>query len=437
MEWWIVLLLLFSSLAVLISIRMPVAFSFLLVNFVAAFYYFGGIAGLNQLILGVYSSVTTFSLVPVPLFVLLGEIIFHSGIGMVAIDTIGTWIGKIPGRLSVLTVGVSTMFAALSGSAMATTAMMGTIMVPEMRRRGYSKGLALGSILGSGGLAMIIPPSSFAVLLGSLAGISIAKLLIAGIIPGIVIAFCFITYIITRCFFNPSLAPMYELTRTTLFERVMLLVRNVLPLGLIFFAAVGVIFIGVATPEEAAAIAVLISIILAAFYGKLNLEVVKKSVFGTVRVTSMIFIIFTTAITFSQILAFSGATRGLIQIVTDLRLSPLVILMAMLMIVLILGCFIDQISIVMLCIPLFMPIIRTLGFDPVWFGILILICVEMGNITPPFGLTLFIMKGITPPDITMGDIYRSVVPFISVQLFAVGLIIVFPKLATWLPNLMR
>ncbi len=437
MEWWLILIIIFGGLGLLIMTRLPVAFAFLLTNIIGAYFIMGGVGGLRQLTLGIATSLGTFALIPIPLFVFLGEIVFHSKMAPVALDTLGKWLGKLPGRLSLLTMGSSAMFGALSGSAMATTAMLGTVMTPEMIKRGYDKSMIIGPIICGGSLAMIIPPSGVAVLLGAIAGISIGRLLISGIIPGLLIAGLFIIYIAVRCWLNPSLAPAYEVAPSPLRERVTLLLRNVVPLGLIFFMAVGVILLGIATPSEAAALACLVALALAAAYRTLSLEVLKKSVSGTVRVTAMIFMILAGSLTFSQLLAFTGATRGLIQAVTELEVAPIFIIISMELVVLFLGFFIDALSIMMISIPIFMPIVNALGFDEIAFGLLILVLLEMGQETPPFGLSLFVFKAVAPPEITMGNIYRAILPFVLVQLVAVALINIFPTIATWLPSLMR
>jgi tripartite ATP-independent transporter DctM subunit len=437
MEWWVTLIIVFGSIGLLIAIRLPVAFAFLLVNLIGSYLILGGTGGLEQVALSITTSISSFVLLSIPLFVFLGEVTFHSGMGAKAIDALGAWLGRLPGRLSVLAVGSAALFAALSGSALATTAMLGKGMAPEMIDRGYHKSMIVGPIISSGSLAMIIPPSGVAILLGALARISIGKLLISGLIPGLIMAFSFIAYIVYRCWMNPSLAPSYDISSISLTEKVKLLIRYVLPLGLIFFMAVIIIFLGIATPSEAAALACVVTVILAVSYRKFNLSVLKKSIYGTLRVSVMIFMILSGSITFSQILAFAGCTQGLVELVTGLQIAPIFVLILMETIVILLGCLIDQASIIMISIPIFMPIVNALGFDPIAFGLLILICVEMGNITPPFGMGLFVMKSVAPAEINMGDIYRSVIPFLFVELIVIVLITIIPKIATWLPGLMK
>lgn len=437
MEWYLAALLILGSLIVLLLSGLPVAFSFLTICIVGTFVFFGGITGLPLLVLSLYESVKHFSLIAVPLFVFMGEIILHSGMGFRALDVVDEVLGQLRGRLSLVAVAGGTMFAALSGSSMANVALLGTVLSPEMERKGYSKQMSLGPILGAGALALVIPPSAITIVLGSIAKISVAKLLIGGIIPGIVISGFYVAYIIIRCWLNPTLAPAYETRPGRMWQKVVSITLYVLPLGIIFFFAVVVIFFGLATPSEAAATAALSSVVLAMFYRKLNLTVLRKALDGTVRVTVLFFIILVSSLSLSQILAFSGASRGLVQAVTNLNVSPITITILMEVVVLIMGCFIDMMSIMMVCLPLYMPIVHHLGFDTVWFGLITLLCIEIGGLTPPFGLNLFVMKGVASADTTMKQVYVSAIPFVLLQLAAIALFFIFPKFMIWLPDLMR
>ncbi|GAI18373.1 unnamed protein product, partial [marine sediment metagenome] len=269
-----------------------------------------------------------------------------------------------------LTVGSATLFSTMSGSTMATTAMLGTILVPEMEKRGYKKSMTIGPVVGSGGLAMLIPPSALGVLLAALAQVSVGKLLIAGIMPGLLIAFFYAGYIILRCWLQPSVAPAYEVPHTPLSRKLIDTVHYVLPTAFIIFLVVGVIFLGIATPSEAAALGSVGMVILAAFYGRLSWEMLKKSILGAIRITVMTFMIIAGSMTFSQILAFSGASAGLIEVVTGLAVTPIMILIAMQLVLIFLGCFMDNLSMVMIALPIYLPLIAVLGFNPLWFVLL-------------------------------------------------------------------
>ncbi|MFC2014271.1 TRAP transporter large permease subunit [Chloroflexota bacterium] len=437
MEWWLALLFIFGGLMVLMASGLPVAFAFLLINIVGISLFWGGQAALVQLTLSIYASLTNFALLPVPMFFLMGEIMFQSGVAFSVIDALDKWLGRVHGRLSLLAVGSGTLLSVLTGVPMASVALMGTVLVPEMEKRGYKKVMTLGPILGSGGLAMLIPPSGIAVLLAALAELSVAKVLIGGIIPGLMLAAFFAVYIIIRCRLQPSLAPSYEVAPPPLRERVGSALKYIVPLGIIVFLVIGVMLLGIATPTEAAATGVLGCFILAAFHKQLNWEVLKKSLLGTMKLTVMVLIIIAGSTAFSQMLAFSGGSKGLVEVATGLPLSPIILIITMQIVLLILGCFMELLSIMMITIPIFFPIILGLGINPLWFGILMLLNMEVGPITPPFGLELFVMKGVVSANTTMGDIYRAAIPFILMDIWVLALMLVFPAIALWLPGIIN
>ena len=436
MEWWLVLIWIFGGMVVLLLIGLPVAFAFLLVNIIGAFFILGGVAGISQMVLQIFSSLTTFLLLPVPMFIFMGEIMFHSGVAILSIETVEKWMGRVPGRLSLLSVAGGTLFSTLSGSSMANTALLGTVMMPEMTKRGYKTPMSVGPIIGAGGLAMLIPPSALAVILASLAFLDIGRILIGGVIPGVLIAILYAAYIIIRCKLQPDLTPAYEVAVPPLSERLISFTKYVLPLGSIVFLVVGVILLGIATPTEAAATGALGSILLAAAYRRLNLDILKKSIEGTLRITVMVFMIILASKTFSQVLSFSGATQSLVRMVLDLPVPPIAILISMQLILIFLGIFVDQVSMMMISLPLFMPLVAALHFDPIWFGIIMLLNMEMALTTPPFGLNLFVMKGIAPPGVTMKDIITAGLPFLLCDLLAMIIIIAYPPVALWLPGLL-
>ncbi len=437
MEWWLILLLIFGGLVFLMITGMRVAFCFLLLNILGVYLLWGGGVGLEQLIHSIRDSVTTFTLLPLPLFVLMGEVMFHSGLAPHMIDALDKWLGRLPGRLAVLAVGAGTIFSTLTGVSMSSVAMLGSVLVPEMEKRGYKKPMSLGPILGSGGLAMMIPPSSLAVLLGAIAEISIGKILVAIIIPGLLMAVLYVCYIVIRCYLQPSIAPPYYVVSTPLSGKLMATVQYILPLGFIIFMVIGLMFWGVVTPTEAAATGALSVFILAALYRKLNWEVLKKSLRGSLRITLMMLMIMTGSKAFGQILAFTGASQGLIEFTTQLTAAPILIFIGMMVVVLFLGMFLGPVPIMMITLPLFMPIIDSLGFNPVWFAVVFLLNMEMGTTSPPYGLNLFVMKSVSPPDTTMGEVYRAALPFLYCDVIAMVSIIAFPAIALSLPALMR
>jgi tripartite ATP-independent transporter DctM subunit len=436
LEWQLVLLFIFGSLVILMLTGMPVALCFILINMVGMYVFFGGVAGLEQLITSIYSSLNTFILLPVPLFILMGEVMFHSGIAPLLIETLDKWVGRIPGRLSLLAVAVGTLFSALTGTSLASVAMLGSAFVPEMEKQGYKKPMTLGPILGSGGLAMMIPPSALAVLCGAIAEISIGKILMAIILPGLLMAAVYAIYIIMRCFLRPDLAPVYDVPRIPLGEKLTATAKYVLPQGIVVFLVVGVIFMGIATPSEAAATGAFGTFIIALIYMRLTWDVTMKAVKGTLSVTGMLFLIIAGAMAFSQILGFSGASAGLTELATGLALPPIVIIIIMQVIILFLGGFMDVVSIMMIVLPIFVPLVQALDFSPVWFAVLFLLNIEMAGTSPPFGMSLFVMKGVAPKDTKMIDIYTAALPFLGCDLFVMIMLFVFPSLALWLPSMM-
>ena len=436
MEWYLVLALIVGSFLVLLLLGTPVAFAFLFVNLLGALLFWGGLDGLRQLTLSVFRSVTTFALMPIPMFVLIGEVMFIAGIAPLALDALDKWLGRIPGRLSLLAVAGGTLFATLSGVSIAGVAMLGSTLAPEMERRGYKKSMSLGPILGSGGLSTMIPPTAMGVLLASLAKISVVAFLISIILPGLSLAMLYVIYILVRCRLQPWIAPTYEVAAVPLREKVTDFARHVLPLGIVIFLVIGVVFLGFATPAEAAATGALASFGLAAGYRKLNWGVVRKTIANTLRITVMIFMIFTGAVAFSQILAFTGVTSSLARLGTELPVAPLILVGMMQLPLLLMGCFMEPLSMLMVTIPIYMPIIRAVGLNPIWFGTILLLNEEVALLSPPFGLSLFTMKGVAPPGTTMGDVYRAAIPFLGLQLIILLAIILFPPLALWLPSKM-
>lgn len=437
MEWWQVLLLIFGGVTILFAAGMPVAFCFILVNMLGVWFLQGGGRAFHQLTLSMYSSVSSFTLLPVPLFVLMGEVLWHSRVAIAALEVLDKMLGRLPGRLSILTVGAGTVFSTLTGSTMANTAMLGTMLLPEMQRRGYHKTMTIGPIIASGGLAMMIPPSALAVILATIGKLSIGRILIGAVVPGLLMASLYILYIVIRCALQPHLTPAYVVTAVPWRERLAAFATHLLPLGFIVFLVTGLIVLGVATPTEAAALGCVGSFVIAATYGRLSWGVVKASVTGTVTVSAMMLAIMVGAIGFSQLLAYSGASRGLLEFVVGLPVRPLMIIVAMQLVVLALGCFMEQIAIMLITLPIFLPMVANLGFDPIWFGVLMLINLEMALTTPPFGLLLFVMKGVAPPETTMRDIYLAGLPFLACDAIAMGLVMMFPETVSWLPSLGR
>jgi tripartite ATP-independent transporter DctM subunit len=436
MEWYSIISLLFGVMVVLLLTGVPIAFAFLIVNLVAAYFFLGGIPGLIGAVVGVFTSITTFTLLPVPFFILMGGLIFHTGLGLDAVNVLDKWLGKLRGRLSILAILMGVIIGALSGSTIATCALLGTILLPDMLKRGYSKNMSLGPLMGVGTVDALIPPNALTVVLASLANIDVGQLLIAGIVPGMIMSFLYFAYVVLWCRLFPDEAPVYDVPHVPLKEKVMATLRYLLPLSLIMFMVIGFIFLGIATPTEAAATGTLGSFILALLYRRLTWETMKKAVMGTVKVTTMIFMIIIVSSTYGEILAFTGAASGMTNFITKLSVDPIIIVISMLVVVLILGCFMETVAIMMITIPIYMPVIHAFGYNTVWFGLMLLIALETGLITPPFGVTLFVMKGVAPPEITMADIWRAITPYVIIDILCLAIVLVMPITATIVPSLM-
>lgn len=420
----------------LMLLGVPVAFAFLAANLLGAALLMGGFAGALQLVDNATSLITSFTLVAIPMFVLMGALLFHSGLALRVFDTLDTLFGRIPARLSYLTVAGGATFSTLTGSTMANTAMLGSLMVPEMTRRGYATHMAIGPIIGTGGLAMLIPPSALGVLLGSLARIDIGALLIAGLLPGLILALLYCGVIAAQAALDPTSAPAYDADHTAAgTSRLRLIVVNILPLGVVIFCVVGFIILGIATPSEAAAFGALSVVGLAGAMGCLSMEALRKSLLSTVEVTAMVFLLVISSSVFGQLMAFAGSSTALIDWALAFEATALIKLLLMFGTLLLLGMFMDQISIMLLTIPIFFPLAASLGYDAVWFGVIVLLAMEMSLSTPPFGLLLFMMKGVAPAGTRFGDIAWAAAPYLACDLLLMVLLLAFPALALYLPGL--
>ena len=451
MTWAAALGLMIGVICFGMVLGLPVALSFFLANIVGALIFLGGEAGLISFVRASMASIGNFNLAPVPLFLIMGELLLRSGLAFRSIEAIERLIRRVPGRLSVVAVVGGTMFSALSGSTIATTAMLGQALLPQMLKRGYHPSFAMGPIMAIGGVDMLIPPSALTVLLATLASasskvkISVSELLIAGIVPGLIMSVLFIVYIVVRCHLNPALAPVEAdeaneaneaAAATGWRERWTPFLKYVVPLFLIFGVVMGSMFAGWASPTESAALGCAATVALAMAYRSLTFTMVMDSLKGTAAVTTMVFFIIAASTTFSQILAFSGATDGALAEIARLQMTPLVSVLAMIGILLVLGCFMDQISMMLLTLPFFMPLANALQLDLVWLGVILLISLQIGLLTPPFGLLLFVMKGVCPPEISTRQVWAAATPYVVI-VFAVLLLVVFvPQVATLLTKVM-
>lgn len=430
--------LIFAGLTLLLMTGIPIAFAFAVVTLASVVILQGWGPPFLSFVLSIESGTANFTLLPIAMFVLMGELLWQSNIANKALAAIDKWIGRIPGRLSLLSVASGTAFSALSGSTLANTAMLGKMLLPEMHRKGYAPSMSMGPIMASGGLAMLIPPSTLAVFYATIAHVSIGTLLIALILPGLLLAVLYGAYIVTSCALNPALAPDGdERVEFRLGEALREFAIYILPLSIVVFSVVGVIFFGIATATEAAALGCMSSLLLALCYGGLSVERLVSAVMGTVQITGMMLLIMAMATGFSQILAYSGGGRELVSMMTALSLEPVMLIAMMMIVVLILGCFMEQIAIMLITLPIFMPLLKLIEADGVWFAVMMLINLEMSLMTPPFGMILFVMKGVAPEGTSIGAIYRAAAPYLVINALVILLIMFNPWIVSILPSAMK
>jgi len=434
MEWGISGLIILIGLLFLLALGMPIAFSMGFLSTVGIV----TLLGPKQLyMLGqtAYTTPNSYVLTAIPMFILMAEVLTGGAMTDDLFNAANKWLGRFRGGLALSSVVACAIFAALTGSSAADTAAMGKVCVPEMMKRGYDKRLATGSVCAGGALGILIPPSILMIIYGSLTDQSIARLFIGGVFPGILLTALFMAYILLVCKFKPHFAPDPE--RGIPWKdklRSALKIWWVLALLLLIM---GTIYAGICTPTEAAACGCVGAVALTIIQKKgMNWKELRTGILRTVRVTCMVLIIMVGAMIFGYFLTHLGIPQGLVKWVTQLQVSRWVVMIAINLLLIGLGCILDVPSIIMITIPILYPVITALGFDPIWFGIVVTMNMEMANITPPMGLNLFVMRAIVP-EVKIGDIIMGVFPFICIQALGLALVLGFPQLALWLPNTMR
>lgn len=372
-----------------------------------------------------------FLLIAIPLFILMGEILLRSGIAERMYSALAQWLSWLPGGLMHSNVGSCALFAATSGSSVATAATIGTVALPEVDRHRYNERLFVGTLAAGGTLGILIPPSINLIIYGLLTDTSVPQLYLAGFVPGLLLAVLFMVTVVVACLFRRGWGgtPI----ETSWAMRVRSLVHLLPPLG-IFLVVVGSIYAGLATPTEAASLGVVASLALAAFARSLNLEMLRRAVEGTMRTTAMVMLIILAAIFLNFVLAAIGLTQALSQFVLELGLTPMQTLLAVIAFYLVLGCFMETLSMLLTTTPLIVPIIVSLGFDPVWFGILMMVMLETALITPPIGVNLYVVQGVRGRG-SMNDVITGTLPFVATMFVMIALLVLFPGLALWLPEL--
>jgi tripartite ATP-independent transporter DctM subunit len=433
-SWQVLLVALLGSVLLLMTFGLPVVFAFLAVDIIGAWLVLGGHAGMELLVRNALDGVTSYTLVSIPLFVFMGEMLFQSRLAIKAIDAVNRMISRVPGRLAVVSIVAGTIFSAISGSTVATTVMLGSLLLPEMIKRGYSPRLSMGAIMGIGGVDMLIPPSALAVLLGSLAVINISDLLLAGVVPGLILSVAFVAYIVTMATIFPEQAPPEAAEELSLRERWLPFVGDVMPLVLIFVIVILSMARGWASPTEAAAVGATATTLIAIVYRAFTFQSFVKALHGTATITGAILLIIMGAATFSQILNFSGASSGLVNTILTSVSDRWMVLLCMMGILIVLGFFVDQVSIMLITLPFYMPIVQKFGIDPVWFGVLFMMCIQIGLLHPPFGLILFAMRSVAPEEIPTKDIFLAAIPYLIMSMLMLIAIMLWPGIATWLPR---
>ncbi len=430
----LITVLLFGALILFLALGLPLAFVLGGVGVVGSYLLWGD-RGLYLITTQAYASMGKFTLLAIPLFIFMSMILERAGVADDLYTLMHRWMGPVPGGLAIGTVIICTIFAAMAGISGAATVSMGIIALPAMLSRGYDKTIAMGCISGGGALGILIPPSVPMILYATLTGVSIGGLFAGGVLPGLLLAAIFIIYIGVRCHFQPHLGPPLPVEERVSWREKFISLRAVLLPIMIIIMVLGSIYIGVCTATEASALGCVGASISAAVYRKLNWTLIKESCFRTAALTALIIWILIGAYGFTAVYTGTGAHVLMEHIMMSIPGGRWVILITMQIIFFILGCILDPVGIIMICTPVFVPVITALGFDPLWFGVLFIMNMEMGYLTPPFGFNLFYMKAIVPPDITMGDIYRSIVPFVILQGIGLIIVIIFPEIALWLPKL--
>lgn len=432
----LITLLLFGALILFLALGLPLAFVLGGVGIVGCYFLWGS-KGLFVAAAQAYGAMGKFTLLAIPLFIFMAMILERAGVADDLYTMMHRWMGPVRGGLAIGTVLICAIFAAMSGISATATVSMGIIALPAMLKRNYNKILAMGCISGGGALGILIPPSVPMILYATLTGESIGGLFAGGVLPGLLLTLIFCLYIGIRSFLQPSLGPALPKEERSSWEEKLISLKAVALPVVIIVMVLGSIYAGVCTATEAATLGVLGAVISAAVYRKLNWTLIKESCYRTASLTAMIIWILIGAYCFTSVYTGTGAHELMEHLLLSIPGGRYAILFTMQAVFFILGCILDPAGIIMICTPVFVPVIKSLGFDPLWFGVLFIMNMEMGYLTPPFGFNLFYMKAIAPPGVTMGDIYRSIFPFVALQGLALVIVIIFPEIALWFPNLLK
>jgi len=417
----------------LFAFRMSIGLSMLAIGFLGYVYVAGASAGLAMVGIAVYTTARSYALSVIPMFILMGMFLLHSGLGHDIFQSVDTWMRHLRGGLAMATIGACAAFAAVSGSATATAATIGAVALPEMKRYNYKDSLATACVAVGGTLGILIPPSAILILYGILTEESIGKLLIAGILPGILqtVLFWVTVYLLVRR--NPSLAPLRP---STAFREKLASLRKIWPVLVLFLLVMGGIYSGVSTPTEAAAVGAFGALIFSLATRRFSRKTLVESLDQTARTTAMLFLILIGAVIFSRFLAVTRIPFELSAFVAGLGVSRFVVMALILFLLLFLGCFVEGIALLMLTIPILYPLIIDLGFDGIWFGVVMIVMLNIGMVTPPVGMNVYVTAGVAK-DVPLMTIFHGVIPFLIAMIVCAILLVAFPQIVTFLPSLMR
>ena len=428
--------LMFGGFFILLALGVPLAWTTSSLGILFAFFLWGP-HSLSIVVLRMWDVMGSFSMIAIPLFVFMGNMLQKSGIAEDLFKSIHVWIGGIRGGLAAATIVLCTLLAAMIGTVGADVTITGLIALPFMLQRGYDKHMALGSIVAGGALGVLIPPSIMFIIYGVTVGESIGKLFMGGVGPGFLFGGLYIAYILTKCYLNPQAGPKAppEERHMPLIQKLGMFKALILPIILVL-GVIGTIFTGVATPGEAAGVGAFGALVCAAVRGRLSWDNVRFSLYDTMRTVGLILWIVFGAMIFIATYTLGGGAEFVKATLVALELNPWLVLIIIQLILLFLGMVLDIIGITVLLAPIFVPVVETLGFDPIWFGVIFNLNLQIAYLTPPFGYSMFYLKAVAPPDVSMGDLYKSVLPYIGMQIIGLILCMVFPQIILWLPSFM-
>lgn len=431
-------LVMFALVIAFIILGCPVAVALggMAVIFGLAYY---GVPSFTQFAIATWSMTTAWSMVAVTLFIFMGTLLQRSGVADKLFEALHILMGGVNGGLALATMVIATIFAACTGISGASVVTIGLLALPVMLRHGYSDELASGTICAGGGLGVIIPPSIVLIIYGPNAGVSIADLFAASLVPGLILSACYLTYIGIRCYLKPELGPAMPPEERKFPRRALLsmIVVTLFPPALLILAVLGAILFGIAAPTEAASLGTIGAIAICAAHRRLNWQTLKAALYDTVRICSMVLFIVVGAKIFTSVFLRMGGNRVVQNAITGLALPRIGTIIVMLSINVLLGFVFDWIGIIFILVPTYIPILQVLGVDPLWFGTLFCICLQISYMTPPFAYSIFYLKGIAPPEVTLSHMYRGAIPFLAIQLMCLALLIAFPQLSLWFPSLFK